>query len=172
MMMIKFMLFTYLVISPISICANKDLMVNECHNAQVPIICMQCLESDPTSVSANPVGIASIIINCLDSRLQNITNIITDLLSSKEDKGEVKTALEACKKELLTEATTKLSEAKTGLNTNDYDKANLSIKLALGFPLSCRAYLKNFKFASLELFSQIDIYDQLSNAAMRIIDRF
>ncbi|KAL1221485.1 Pectinesterase inhibitor [Cardamine amara subsp. amara] len=171
MMMIKFLLFTYLVISPISIYADKDLMVNECHNTQVPTKCMQCLESDPTSVKATAVGIASIVINCLDSRLQNITKNITDILSSKEYKGELKTTLEDCKKDLSTEVTTKLSEAKTGLKTGDYDKAGLSIKLALVFPLTCRAKLKIFMFTSDELFSHINIYNQLSDAAMRIIDR-
>ncbi|KAL1221486.1 Pectinesterase inhibitor [Cardamine amara subsp. amara] len=171
-MMIKFLLLTFLVISPISIRADKDLMVKECHNAKAPSICMQCLESDPTSVKANPVGIAGIVINCLNSRLQNITKNITDLLSSKEDKGDMKKALEACKKDLSTEATTKLSEAKTGLKTGDYDKAGLSIKLALGFPLSCRVSLKNVKFTSADLFTQINLFGQLSNAAMRIIDRF
>lgn len=69
--MIKFLLLALLVISPI--CAEKDLMKEECHNAQVPTICMQCLESDPTSVHADRVGIAEIIIHCLDSRLDIIT---------------------------------------------------------------------------------------------------
>jgi len=97
----------------------------------------------------------------------NITN-----LSSKKDKGEVKTALEICKKDLSTNASTILSEAKTSLKTGDYDKTNKSIKLALGFPLRCMFNLKRVKFTSPQLFSQINIYAQLSDAAMRIIDRF
>ncbi|CAH8273592.1 unnamed protein product [Arabidopsis lyrata] len=169
--MIKFLLLTLVVISPISICAEKDLMINECHNADVPAICMQCLESDPTSIHANHLGIAAIVINCLESHLHIITNNITNL-SSKKDKGEVKTALEACKKDLSTNAATILSEAKTSLKTGDYDKTNRSIKLALGFPLGCRFNLKSVKFTSPQLFSQINIYAQLSDAAMRIIDRF
>ncbi|KAL1221487.1 Pectinesterase inhibitor [Cardamine amara subsp. amara] len=171
-MMIKFLLLTFLVISPISIRADKDYMVNECHNAQVPATCMQCLESDPTSVSADAVGIAGIVINCLDSHLQILTNNITDILSSKKNKGEVKTVLEDCKKGMSTEATTKLSEAKTSLKTGDYDKTGQSLKLALGVTVSCGANLNSVKFMSYELFSQIIIYLQLSDAALRIIDRF
>ncbi|AEE81948.2 Plant invertase/pectin methylesterase inhibitor superfamily protein [Arabidopsis thaliana] len=168
--MIKFLLLI-LVISPMSICAEKDMMINECHNADVPAICMQCLESDPNSIHADHIGIAGIVINCLESHLHIITNNITNL-SSKKDKGEVKTALEICKKDLSTNASTILSEAKTSLKTGDYDKTNKSIKLALGFPLRCMFNLKRVKFTSPQLFSQINIYAQLSDAAMRIIDRF
>ncbi|XP_010456178.1 PREDICTED: pectinesterase inhibitor-like [Camelina sativa] len=169
--MIKCLLLTILVISPISICAKKDLMINECHNTQVPSICMQCLESDPTSVQANPVGIAGIILQCLDAHLHIIINNITDL-SSKKDEGEVKTALEVCKKDLSMNVATNLSEAKRSLKTGDYDKVNHLIELALGFPLQCLFKLKLVKFMSPQLSSQINIYGQLSDAAMRIIDRF
>jgi len=70
--MIKFLLLI-LVISPMSICADKDMMINECHNADVPAICMQCLESDPNSIHADHIGIAGIVINCLESHLHIIT---------------------------------------------------------------------------------------------------
>jgi len=70
--MIKFLLLI-LVISPMSICAEKDMMINECHNADVPAICMQCLESDPNSIHADHIGIAGIVINCLESHLHIIT---------------------------------------------------------------------------------------------------
>ncbi|CAL9219092.1 unnamed protein product [Arabidopsis halleri] len=150
-MMIKYLLLTLLVISPM--CAEKDLMIKECHNAQVPTICMQCLESDPNSVHADRVGIADIIIHCLDSRLHIITK-------------------QACKNDLSTVAPNTLSEAETALKTGDYDKTAKSIKFALGYPHICRLELQMIKFESVELFSQIDIYTQLSDAAMRIIDRF
>ncbi|CAH8255754.1 unnamed protein product [Arabidopsis lyrata] len=168
-MMIKYLLLTLLVISPI--CAEKDLMIKECNNAQVPTICMQCLESDPTSVHADRVGIADIIIHCLDSRLHIITNNITNLLS-RERKREVKTVLKACENELSTVGPNTLSEAETALTTGDYDKTAKSIKLALGIPHGCRFELQRIKFESFELYSQINIYTQLSDAAMRIIDRF
>ncbi|CAH2033400.1 unnamed protein product [Thlaspi arvense] len=71
MMIKKYLVLTLVVISsPISIYAGKDLMIRECHNAPVPTICMQCLDSDPASVrAADPVAIAGILINCLDSQL-------------------------------------------------------------------------------------------------------
>ncbi|XP_019091559.1 PREDICTED: pectinesterase inhibitor-like isoform X1 [Camelina sativa] len=176
MMIIKFLLLTLLVIiSPIW--AENDLMINECHNAQAPTTCMGCLESDPTSVHADPVGIAGVVIHCLDSRLNIIINNLTDV-SSKEEKAEVKKVLEACKHDLSMEVPKKLSEAKTDLRSGDYDKAARSIMLALGYPWSCRSNLQSVKFdeslfeETLELFSQINIYAQLSDAAMRIIDRF
>ncbi|EOA37807.1 hypothetical protein CARUB_v10011965mg [Capsella rubella] len=176
-MMIKFVLLALLVVIISPAWAEKDLMITECHNAQVPTTCMQCLESDPTSLQADPVGIAGIVIHCLDSRLRIITNNITDLLS-KEDEAQVKKVLKACNQNLLKEVPRKLSEAKTNLGTRHYDKAAESIKLALGYPWSCRSSIQNVKFdeslfgESLEVISQINIYAQLSDAAMRIIDRF
>ncbi|VVB00104.1 unnamed protein product [Arabis nemorensis] len=72
--MIQFLVLTLVVISPpISIYADKDLMINECHNAPVPSTCMQCLESDQTSLHADPHGIAGIVLNCLDSHLHILT---------------------------------------------------------------------------------------------------
>lgn len=78
----------------------------------------------------------------------------------------------ACKKD-LTKALTKLPDAKNGLKNGDYDKADQSVKLALGFPMRCRKNLKRAKFDEYpQVYSQIMIYAQLSDAAMRIIERF
>lgn len=65
-----------------------------------------------------------------------------------------------------------LPDAKKGLKTGEYDKAGQSIKHALGFPLMCGNNLQAAEFVSPTVYSQINIYAQLSDAAMRIIDRF
>ncbi|XP_024005975.1 pectinesterase inhibitor isoform X1 [Eutrema salsugineum] len=176
MMIMKFLVVITLVVvsnTPMSIKAEKDLMIRECHNARVPTICMQCLESDSSSIHADPVGLAAIIINCLDSHLHILTNNITTLLS-KIEKGHdaIKTALEGCKKDLSEAITKALPDAKNSLKTGDYDKAGKSVKLALGFPLSCSDSLQTTKFDFRSFYNRIRIYAQLSNAAMRIIDRF
>ncbi|XP_009124120.1 uncharacterized protein LOC103849054 [Brassica rapa] len=175
MKMIKFLLVTLIVVlsGPIPIYADKGLMIRECHNARVPTICMQCLESDPASVHADPVGIAGIVIYCLNSNLNVLTNNITKLLLKKEKDGDaIRKALEGCKKELSETMTKALPDAKKGLKTGEYDKAGQSIKHALGFPLMCGNNLQAAEFVSLTVYSQINIYAQLSDAAMRIIDRF
>ncbi|ESQ29851.1 hypothetical protein EUTSA_v10011943mg [Eutrema salsugineum] len=165
----KFLVVITLVVvsnTPMSIKAEKDLMIRECHNARVPTICMQCLESDSSSIHADPVGLAAIIINCLDSHLHILTKQI--------EKGHdaIKTALEGCKKDLSEAITKALPDAKNSLKTGDYDKAGKSVKLALGFPLSCSDSLQTTKFDFRSFYNRIRIYAQLSNAAMRIIDRF
>ncbi|XP_048617680.1 LOW QUALITY PROTEIN: uncharacterized protein LOC106449131 [Brassica napus] len=168
MKMIKFLLVTLVVVlsGQISSYADKGLMIRECHNARVPTICMQCLESYRESVHADPVGIASIVIKCLDSNL----NVLT---KQKEKDGDaIKIALEGCKKDLSEAMRKALSDAKKGLKTGDYDKAGQSIKHVLGFPLMCKYNLQTAEFDFTPFYSQINIYAQLSDAAMRIIDRF
>ncbi|XP_013591233.1 PREDICTED: pectinesterase inhibitor [Brassica oleracea var. oleracea] len=168
MKMIKFLLVTLVVVlsGQISSYADKGLMIRECHNARVPTICMQCLESDRESVHADPVGIASIVIKCLDSNL----NVLT---KQKEKDGDaIKIALEGCKKDLSEAIRKALSDAKKGLKTGDYDKAGQSIKHVLGFPLMCKYNLQTAEFDFTPFYSQINIYAQLSDATMRIIDRF
>ncbi|CAA7027401.1 unnamed protein product [Microthlaspi erraticum] len=198
MMMTKYLVLTLVVISsrPISIYAEKELMMRECRNAQFPTVCMQCLESDPASVVAGSVAIAGIVINCLDSHLHTLIKQvfsyiiiikiiltysdffispcnITELLSKKvKGHDEMKAALKDCKKDLLV-AMTLVPDAKNCLEAGDYNKAGQSIQLALGFPLQCRENLETSKFQFSPSFRQIiTIYAQLSVAAMRIIDRF
>lgn len=79
--------------------------------------------------------------------------------------------LEDCRNDTSTVAPKLLSEAKTGLKTGDYDKAAKSIEYA-SIPHSCGLKQPSVEFEFLQLFSQISIYTQLSDAAMRIIDRF
>ncbi|KAF2592045.1 hypothetical protein F2Q70_00043034 [Brassica cretica] len=181
MKMIKFLLVTLVVVlsGHISSYADKGLMIRECHNARVPTICMQCLESDRESVHADPVGIASIVIKCLDSNLNVLTKQvftslnITKLLLEKEKDGDaIKIALEGCKKDLSEAMRKALSDAKKGLKTGDYDKAGQSIKHVIGFPLMCKYNLQTAELDFTPFYSQINIYAQLSDAAMRIIDRF
>ncbi|WZZ64800.1 hypothetical protein YC2023_076170 [Brassica napus] len=159
----------------ISSYADKGLMIRECHNARVPTICMQCLESYRESVHADPVGIASIVIKCLDSNLNVLTKQvftsllpnITKLLLEKEKDGDaIKIALEGCKKDLSEAMRKALSDAKKGLKTGDYDKAGQSIKHVLGFPLMCKYNLQTAEFDFTPFYSQINIYAQLSDAAM------
>jgi len=84
---------------------------------------------------------------------------------------EVRKILEDCRNDTSTVAPKLLSEAKTGLKTGDYDKAAKSIEYA-SIPHSCGLKQPSVEFEFLQLFSQISIYTQLSDAAMRIIDRF
>ncbi|KAG2304515.1 hypothetical protein Bca52824_033166 [Brassica carinata] len=176
--MIKFLLVILIVVfyGPISIYADKALMIRECHNARVPTICMQCLESDPASIHADPVGIAGIVIHCLNSNLNVLTkqcSNITKLLLEREKGGDaIRTALQGCKKQLSEAMTKALPDAKKGLKTGDYDKAGKSIKHALSFPLMCVNNLQSAEFHFPPVYSQINTYAQLSDAAMRIIDRF
>ncbi|KFK35537.1 hypothetical protein AALP_AA4G003400 [Arabis alpina] len=177
MKMIKFLVLTLtlVVISPpISIYADKILMARECHNARFPTTCMQCLESDPTSLHATPYGIAGIVINCLESHLHILTNNITELLVKKQKGDTTKSALVYCKK-YLTAALKFLPYAKTSLKNGKYDMAGRTIAFALMFPIRCEDILETAKFEKFEypeIYNQINLYGQLSDAAMRIIDRF
>ncbi|EOA23081.1 hypothetical protein CARUB_v10003862mg [Capsella rubella] len=132
-----------------------------------------CNVSNPTQPLFKPILLASLASSYTVLTLTSLSspsNNITDL-SSKKEEGEVKTALEICKADLPNTAT-KLSEAKKSLVSGDYDKVNQSIEFALSFPLGCLLQLNNVNFTFPQLSSQIQIYAQLSDAAMRIIDRF
>lgn len=94
------------------------------------------------------------------------------MLEKEKGGAAIKTALQGCKKDLSEAMTRALPDAKKGLKTGDYDKAGQSIKHALGFPLMCLNNLQSAEFDFPPVYSQINIYAQLSDAAMRIIDRF
>ncbi|CAN8303195.1 unnamed protein product [Cochlearia groenlandica] len=163
----KFMLITLLMIFAISIYADKDTMVKQCHHAHVPTICMQCLESNHnTSLHADPIGIAVIIIHCLDSHLHILIKNITEVELYKKEE-----ALSDCKNDML-EAIKKLPDVNKSVKRGDYDKAGQSLKLGLLSPKRCRDNLRRTKLKFYQIYSQINIYIQLSDAAMRIIDRF
>ncbi|XP_024005976.1 uncharacterized protein LOC18011270 isoform X2 [Eutrema salsugineum] len=125
--------------------------------------------SMPTLLASPPSSLTASTLTSISSPSNNITTLL-----SKIEKGHdaIKTALEGCKKDLSEAITKALPDAKNSLKTGDYDKAGKSVKLALGFPLSCSDSLQTTKFDFRSFYNRIRIYAQLSNAAMRIIDRF
>ncbi|XP_010551622.1 PREDICTED: pectinesterase inhibitor [Tarenaya hassleriana] len=171
----KLVFISLLIISPISVKelgarADEQLMIKECHNANVPTTCMQCLKSDPTSPQADPVGIARIIVKCLQTNLDVLSMNITSI-ASKEGEGGIKAALEECNKQ-FPETRKDLSEADNGLKEGKYDEAAHSIIEGIQNPVTCQTTLQKLQFqGSPEVYYYINLLKELADAAMRIIDR-
>ncbi|MBA0803991.1 hypothetical protein Gohar_014148, partial [Gossypium harknessii] len=115
--------------------ANDTLIKTQCHNAEVPEVCIQCVKSDPRSQSADKVGIAA----------------------TKE----------------LSDAKTNLTTAMDRLKSKDYDQTNYLVNHALQKEFDCKKNVGDLQYTlPTTVLNDMTLYEELSEAAMRIIDRF
>ncbi|XWS10312.1 hypothetical protein CRYUN_Cryun39dG0065300 [Craigia yunnanensis] len=151
--------------------ADDKLIEQQCHNAEVPAVCIQCLKSDPRGQVADKVGIATIIINCLSNNAENLANNMSNLASSVQDKN-LTSLFQNCEKGFF-QAKSDLSTATNQLKSKDYDKTNHCVRTALEPERVCMKNVVSLKFkVPSNILNEMRVYEELSNAAMRIIDRF
>ncbi|KAK8477279.1 hypothetical protein V6N13_087848 [Hibiscus sabdariffa] len=150
--------------------ADEALIQLQCHNAEVPSTCIQCVKSDPRSQSADKVAIAGIVISCISNSAKTISGNLSDLIAPWLEK-EVKRRLRKCVKE-FSEAKTDLAEAINMLKNKDYDETNSLVVKALHQEVDCRENLSQYNISYPYMEHYMTIYEQLSDAAMRIVDRF
>ncbi|XP_022716591.1 pectinesterase inhibitor-like [Durio zibethinus] len=151
--------------------SDEKLIEVQCHNAEVPAACIQCLKSDPGGEAADKVGIATIIINCLSNNAETQENNMSSLASSVQDKN-LKSLFQDCKKGFF-EAKHDLSTATNQLKSKNYDKTNHYVRTALEEEIICRKYVVSMKLrVASNILYKMRVYEELSDAAMRIIDRF
>ncbi|GMI65586.1 hypothetical protein like AT4G00872 [Hibiscus trionum] len=151
--------------------ADDTLIQLQCHNAEVPSTCIQCVKSDPRSQSADKVGIAAIIITCLSNNAKTLSKNMTVLASAAHDKN-VKMVLQSCEKGFSV-ATTDLANATNMLGNKDYDKTNGLVSAALRQEVDCNQYASEYKVTiPYRMVYDMRVYEELSDAALRIIDRF
>lgn len=68
-MMMKLMVLSLLVIT---IGADDYLMKKECSKTEYQVVCLKCLESDPSSYQSDLAGFARINAYCLESELARL----------------------------------------------------------------------------------------------------
>ncbi|TYG47662.1 hypothetical protein ES288_D11G357900v1 [Gossypium darwinii] len=140
-------------------------------NYMVPKACIQCVKSDPRSQLANKVGIAAIIITCISNKAVTLESNMTVLASSVHDK-DLKLVLQDCQKE-LSDAKTNLTTAIDRLKNKDYDQTNYLVNLALQKEFDCKKNVGDLQYTlHTTVLNDMTLYEELSEAAMRIIDRF
>lgn len=170
----KLLLLTTLVVT-ISVIsrANEELMVQQCHNSDNPTLCLRCLRSDPASHETDQVGLARIILRCINSHLLNLTKNASTLGSKHPRNPKAAAALKQCGMGYAT-AKRGLGEADAHLMTGDYDKAAYDVsKKVVAPPISCRSSLETLKIqVPLRLRYHTEVYLALTQALLRIIDRF
>ncbi|XVE52823.1 hypothetical protein DITRI_Ditri02bG0155100 [Diplodiscus trichospermus] len=151
--------------------ADDKLIETECHNAEVPATCIQCVNSDPQGKLADRVGIAAIVINCLSSNADILAKNMSTLASRVQDKS-LKSLFRGCEKG-FSQAKSDLSTAMNRLKSKDYDKTNHFVRTALQQEIFCMENVVDLKLTiPSDILFDMRVYEELSDAAMRIIDRF
>ncbi|XP_039066477.1 pectinesterase inhibitor-like [Hibiscus syriacus] len=150
--------------------ADEALIQSECHNADNPATCIRCVKSDPRGESADKVGIATIVLSCLihSAEVQSANMIDLTKYDFEED---VKQMLLNCATGFF-EAQINLTNATDLLMNKDYNGTNSLVKQALVQEVKCRRALENRHVTHAAMVYDMRGYEELSNAAMRIVDRF
>lgn len=153
--------------------ANAELMMQQCHNSVDTTICLRCLSSDPTSPKADHVGIARIILRCINSHLLSLANSTSGLASEHHWSPEAAAALKQCGLGYKM-AKRGVGKSEAHLIAGDYDKAAYDVRATVESPLvSCRNSLVAVVInLPLSFRYHTKVYLALTQSLLRIIDRF
>ncbi|KAF5728198.1 pectinesterase inhibitor [Tripterygium wilfordii] len=153
--------------------ADHSLIENQCHNANVPATCLQCVESDPEAKTADQIGIAIIVVRCLSNHSSILVTETTKLARKAKDKDS-KHVFESCSKGFST-ANKYLSDVAAYLTIGEYGKAATSVLEASQNCNICQVDTKKLSeelpTATIILY-EIGVFGELTDAVMRMIDRF
>ncbi len=150
--------------------ADDKLIQIECHNADVPSTCIQCLQSDQRAKNADKVVIATIIVNCLKNNAQSLAANMSNLASGTKAKV-VKKVFKECGQG-FSSAMKKLSSATFGLKKGKYDDAEKFVSEALDYEHNCQSKIgRHHEDIPKHVVYDMRIYEQLSEAANRVIER-
>ncbi|GKV37014.1 hypothetical protein SLEP1_g45089 [Rubroshorea leprosula] len=150
--------------------ADDRLIEVQCHNAEVPAVCMQCVNSDPEAGQADRVGVAAIVLNCLTNHSKTLYHDMAELASSSQDKNTEAVA-KICQKG-YSDAGQQLGAAAQALKSGDYDMANASVREALENDVACGNEGESCKLNfPPDVVYEMRVYEELADAALRIIDR-
>lgn len=150
--------------------ADDRLIQIECHNAEVPTTCIECLKSDPRSEKADKVGIAVIILGCLSNNAKALATNMTEIASGAIDTNATK-ILKQCSRGFYS-ATKDLASATLKLKSGKYDGAEHSVSRAVVSAAYCRYEIEVYKrkVVPRNMIYEMFIYEDLSEAANRIIE--
>ncbi|XP_061358166.1 uncharacterized protein LOC133302415 [Gastrolobium bilobum] len=152
--------------------ADFKLIQNLCHNSESPETCMRCVQSSKDAEKSNSVGIAIIIVGCINDKAKTLALNITQLASTISDpnmKFLCQRCVDAYGKFI---AKKMLISAKQALQNHKYDNAESFVVKALKIDTTCHEYFKSYqnKVPS-EIFYDMNMYEELSEAACRIIEK-
>ncbi|KAF5477372.1 hypothetical protein F2P56_004020 [Juglans regia] len=149
---------------------NDNLIEIECHNAEVPSTCIQCLKSDRRSKNSDRVGIAVIMLNCLQNHAMTLSTNMSELASGTADLT-MKNVFEDCGRG-FSSAYKELSSATSSLEKRKYDKAEMLVNEALEFELKCHSKIGSYgdKIPK-DVVYGMKLYEDLSEATNRIVER-
>ncbi|GLT81113.1 hypothetical protein SLA2020_525170 [Shorea laevis] len=164
------LVFLLLLLFSSTVAADDRLIEVQCHNAEVPAVCIQCVNSDPGALQADRVGIAAIVLSCLTNQSKTLYHDMAELASSSQDKN-MEAVAKICQKG-YSDAGQQLGAAAQSLQSGDYDMANESVREALENDVACGNEGESNKLSfPPEVVYEMRVYEELADAALRIIDR-
>ncbi|XP_039040437.1 uncharacterized protein LOC120178716 [Hibiscus syriacus] len=150
--------------------ADEALIQSECYNVDVPATCIRCVKSDPRGESADKIGIAAIVLSCLNHsagvQSANMAHLTTYRFTEEAKQMFLNCAAG------FSESQVDLTNATGRLMNKDYDGTNSLVRQALVREVKCRRILENHMLTIPAMVYDMRVYKELSNAVMRIVDRF
>ncbi|KAL5813244.1 hypothetical protein ACOSQ3_028194 [Xanthoceras sorbifolium] len=152
--------------------ADHDLMKSQCEITEAPALCMQCLESDPKSEKADTLGIAMIIVSCLSNNSQTTVSNFTSIVKNITNKN-IKMFITMNCIEPYHDLIENISAVDNHLKKREYDQACDGLSTANDIAYACSDGIDRYgELIPGWVFYGMRVFDQLSVAAMRIIDHF
>ena len=150
--------------------ADYKLMRALCHNSETPETCMRCVKPAPGAEKADSVGIATIVVNCLNNQAQTLAANLTRLASETSD-HKLKILYQSCA-QMYSATKKQLASVNQYLQGHKYDNAESSAVRALESVQDCNQQLKSFENrVSYDVIFYTRIYEELTEAACRIIEK-
>ncbi|PIA61294.1 hypothetical protein AQUCO_00300672v1 [Aquilegia coerulea] len=119
-----------------------DLITQTCEKSTYKDLCVQVLNSDPTSKQADLMGLAKIIMNHAADIASNITGHIDKLLSGNAADRSIQDCLTDCD-EFYTDASDQLEDSIAALDTKDYSDIKKWLEAAIADVDSCEGAFKD-----------------------------
>lgn len=154
--------------------ANYSLIDQQCRQTDAPETCIGCIMSHPEAAEKadKPEDIAAILLTCLSDSAEILKSNFSMLASLVSKDDIFKSVCEICSKG-YGEAETGLSWAADALKKSDYDEANhmLATALTSSEMISCSLNIESYKSEVPKILYLMRIYEELTGAAMSVIDR-
>ncbi|KAK7324323.1 hypothetical protein VNO77_27856 [Canavalia gladiata] len=152
--------------------ADYQLIQTLCHNSETPETCLKCVQTLNGADKANSVGIATIIVSCINDHANTLAFNMTTLASTTSNQN-LKSLYKRCANNYGYHIAKKdLVLTKHALQNHKYDNAEFYVIKALKYDLTCHTYLGSYQNkVPFDVFYAMKTYEDLSEAACRIIEK-
>ncbi|KAI4323195.1 hypothetical protein L6164_022822 [Bauhinia variegata] len=146
-----------------------ELISRECsEHSHNPATCMTCVLSDPGAGKADKIGIATIVVNCINIHGHNLTVNMKSLVSKTEDQT-LKAACQDCISKYFINKHL-LAAAQVAFQNHQHEIAGSLMGQILRFSKACGHYIrKHLSQVPVVVTEEIDLYDELCFHAKSII---